>query len=142
MSAAWGEVDAYNRRRGGITTMSARATAQRWDVGDEVVTRAPRSPIRSFIASTAVTLVVPLMAIVTQPGFPKELAFVSKPYAIVETIRINRKAQPRVSRRDSMADGTDTRIGMSTARLAEVFPRLFAPLPADDEPDEPPFFLS
>jgi hypothetical protein len=122
--------------------MSAQVSAQRWDVGDEVVTRAPRSPIRDFVASTAVTLIVSLMAIDVQPGLPKESAFVSSPYAVVETIRINRHPQRGVSRRDSTADGTDTRIGMSTGKLAEVFPRLFAPLPADDEPDEPPFFLS
>lgn len=123
--------------------MNAQVSATRWDVGDEVVTRGAGSVLRDFVVSTAVTLVVfsSLMAVETQRGAAaSEFAFSSPPRAIIEILRISRKARAPVSRRDSPAGGTDTSIGMSTARLAEIFPRLFVPV--DDETDDPPFFLS
>jgi hypothetical protein len=124
--------------------MNAHGSSPRWDVGDEVVTRGTGSVLRDFVVSTAVSLVVfsSLMAFETQRGALREFAFSSPPRAVVEILRIPRKARAPVSRRDSPIDGTDSRIGMSTARLAEIFPRLFVPVPVDDETDDPPFFLS
>jgi len=115
-------------------------SASRWDVGEEVVTRsASAQVIREFVASSTVKVVFGALLIVA-PNAALHTPYTSAPRAIIETIKVPRRLPASADRPAPSSDGTDTRVGVSTGRLAEMFPRLFEPAPAEENDD--PIFLS
>ena len=98
--------------------------------------------LRGFVASSTVKIAFGAFMIISPvPNESTSLSYISTPHAVIETVRVDRPVAKKVpSRRSPSADGTDTNVGMSTGRLAEVFPRLFEPAP-DEETEDQPFFL-
>jgi hypothetical protein len=117
----------------------------KWDVVDEVVTRtAATRPVRAFVASSATQAAFSvLMLIGASSNGPGNLSYISAPHPVLEAVRIERTApRPPLRRLPHQANETDTSVGMSTGRLADLFPRLFRPTSDDEESEEQPFFLS
>jgi hypothetical protein len=115
----------------------------KWDVGEEVVTRKVGiSTAKRFVASSAVNVVFGALMVINPFSTGQiGLTYVSTPHAVLETVRVVRSATRKSPQRSTSADGTDTQVGMSTRKLAEVFPRLFEPAPEEDVEDQF-FFLS
>jgi len=109
---------------------------RRWDIGDEVVTRsAVARPLRNVIVSSAAQIVFTVLAITGPSVLP---ALTSHPHSVIQRIRIPRRDIQRESRRPTGI--ADARVGISTGRLANLFPVYFRP--SDDEDEGEPFFMS
>ena len=118
-----------------------------WDICDEseavVVKKAESRPIRRLgIPSSAVQVVFGVLTIITpSTATDRPMAFISKPEAIVETLIVPRADVPGRQAHESQAQATDARVGLSTGRLADLFPVLFEPV-TEENSEEAPFFLS
>jgi hypothetical protein len=111
--------------------MIMAALQKRWDIGDEIVVRTqhPR-PLVGTVASSAIQIV---FAALTVTGPSLQPAQVSTSKAVLDVVRIPRK-DVRIERGATRrSDRSDTNIGMSTGRLANLFPRLFRPTEEEDE---------
>jgi hypothetical protein len=62
----------------------------------------------------------------------------SRPQSVLEIIRVARKDIRRD--RSGTSEHSDTQHGLSTGRLAALFPALFAP--AEEDGGDDPFFMS
>lgn len=112
------------------------SNSTRWDIGEEVVTRTTVArPLVGAIAASSINIVFGVLTLAGL-GFPQTT--VANRSAVLEVIRVERRdVQTEVH---SGRHAGDTQHGMSTGRLAAVFPSLFEP--AHDEDNIEPFFMS
>jgi hypothetical protein len=107
----------------------------RWDIGEQVVQRVRSArPLSGIIASSAVHVVFSVLAI---GGSAAKTVQMSDPTPALRVVRLERMDLNNKKSRSS--DGSDTRQGMSTGRLAKLFPVLFQE--AEAEEDSEPFLL-
>jgi hypothetical protein len=109
-----------------------------WDVVEEVVTRTREAPIASVIATSAVTMLFCAIAPAALRPACDSMVTASSDLAIIERVRIQRR--DNIGKTRICHDETDTRIGVSTGRLAELATRVLKPTQAEDAEGEP-FFL-
>lgn len=108
----------------------------RWDIADEVTVRVKTArPLRGLRASSAMYVVFGLLA---AAGPTVLLAQTTRSRAVLEHIRINRKDVQCETRAGSAE--ADTNLGMSTRRVATLFPALFKPAVEDQDDEGAPFF--
>jgi hypothetical protein len=106
----------------------------RWDIGEQVVTKnaSPRR-LSGVIAASSRTVVFGVLTFASA-AFPTVVPM-SQPHSVLEIIRVTRKDAP--GPRPAVLDRSDTRQGMSTGRLAALFPVLFEP--SEDDAGDPHF---
>jgi hypothetical protein len=108
----------------------------RWDIGEQVVQRSRFiRPLSGAIASSAVHVVFSVLAL---GGASTSSSQISDPTPSLRVVQFERKDLKSVRPRPS--DGSDTLQGMSTGRLAKLFPVLFCKI--EGEEDSEPFLLS
>jgi hypothetical protein len=113
-----------------------------WDVGEQVVVRKkePRS-LAGIVASSAAHVAFAALTVLTVPN----AVFTSQPTPVMKVVRIARRdlARPKPPGRASAGSSeVDTAVGMSTGKLAQLFPRVFSRPTEDEEAESEPFFLT
>ena len=111
-------------------------TEARWDIGEQVVQRAKSvRPLSGIIASSAAHVI---FAVLSTGGASAQTVQVSNPMPALRIVRFER--MDLKGKKVRPVDGSDTQQGMSTGRLAKLFPVLFKETEAEE--DSEPFLLN
>jgi hypothetical protein len=113
-----------------------------WDVGEQVVVRKkePRSLAGKIVASSATHVAFAALTVLTVTN----ATFTSQPTPVMKVVRIARRdlATPKPPGRAAASSSeVDTAVGLSTGKLAQLFPKVFVRSP-EEEADSEPFFLT
>jgi len=113
-------------------------TETRWDIGEQVLQRSRTArPLSGVIASSAVHVVFGVLAIGGATTAAQSV-HVSDPAPALRVVRFERRDLK--SKQPHLQQGADTQQGMSTGRLAGLFPVLFKEVEAEE--DSEPFLLT
>ena len=116
-----------------------------WDVGDQVVVRRKEArSLAGIVVSSAAQIAFGVLTVLAASDADHLPTFTSQPTPIMKVVRIARRdlATPKPPGRAFAASSeVDAVVGLSTGKLAQLFPKVFVQ-PTEDEAESEPFFLS